>query len=1228
MSETFYRLQTESGLSEPYTLERLRQETSNGVLDAAAECTSDDGQTWVPVGSLAGVAEVQTAVADPTADSDSQATAANVSAASVNDPGVNDSGTTASSSADPSAASDPAEEKEQVSAEDGEESSDSSNASPDSGSTASHSRTRKLKRLVKGSGDSKFAKRRADRTQKKESGQAKATKTLVGAVLAGGRYTIKSMLGKGSMAYVFLVADSRLQTDAVVKVPKPEKFTTEDFRERFKRESQLLVRFSHPHVVKVLDVGEYEKLPYVVMQLLSGGSLADRMQNEADAKGRMTPDSLKSWVREVGRALDFCFRKGMVHRDVKPANILFDDDNNPYVADFGLSKIMYGEHAELNSSETAAGIVLGTPNYISPEVVLGQPYDGRADQYSMAITIYHALTGSPPMQGNSATMTMINQTQKSLPLLSEVRPDVVSRELALAVQKGIEKSPKDRFDSCEDFAEAVLEGLRAPISAVTTPSAAIPTTQDVPPSVKPTQPEPRSSGSQSASGTRSSGSSVSQSAKLRASGSGSAAGPSSQSGTRASSSSASSRRSAQRRVGPSTKSGAVASRRAAETQGAADPDLEWLGMSSDEALPPKAGSSKRSAKSKKPAKTPGVLVMGQEVHPALAISLAVGVFLLAGYVIYFKLTNVPEDDLVAVAPVITAPASPAPTANSDRSNNNNKGKGKGKGQGQKKPNGNSEKNQTAKSKTDAPQTAATAVTETPTPTEPKTPQVKTQEIVSAVAAKYETIPFEPSAGFTMGVSTCPVVISGNKVWDKAAKTVQRELNGTYPLHAQTALSPDGQLFAATAKATDQQDVAVTVWNTQTGEKLFTAAGDSKRFVDVMLLSSTSLMIGDRWSDELLVWDCSNGKRRKSIKVSNVRFKQGNAAISDDGKYVALVAAGQLGVLDASDGKPVAIMYPPDPKVRVKRVPLKASDRPKGSRRPDFQASEPVFAALQSLRFSPDNSELAGLSTFPKARMLSWNGMGDLNVDQAVAAQSSALQEAAFQWFAHRDAWLVAGNILDRSTGRVVLTTRRSSTAGASVHVYDDDHLAGVFASAPAALAIVPIPWDELAAGLQQMQNPETAALGTGTEVSLKVNLNPVLNDASEGVKTVRSSLRAVVSREDVKIEENRPTVFQVRIATSPADKSPIHERQTPLALRGRSLGSNRIPEGDCVVVELIVPEEQQPVWRENLGSLTELGLQKESADKTEKLTALIEELALPYYIPKDQQSLALPAVID
>lgn len=281
---------------------------------------------------------------------------------------------------------------------------------------------------------------------------------MVGSYLAGSRYKLQRLAGEGSMAHVYMAWDDRLSTDVVVKIPKPDRVMDPAFRLRFTQERQLLVKLSHPHIVRILDMGEHEDLPFLVMQYLSGGDLLDQLKKIQEQGKRMPVTCVKQWLREIARALDFVADQGLVHRDVKPSNILFDNHGNAFLSDFGLAKITYGEHVDTDSEMTGAGFVVGTPNYLAPELVFGQQFDGRVDQYALGILIFHLLTGTPPMQGASSAATMVNQTTKVLPLLNRIRKDV-PEGFARAVQKAIQKKPEQRFASSTEFADAVLASL-------------------------------------------------------------------------------------------------------------------------------------------------------------------------------------------------------------------------------------------------------------------------------------------------------------------------------------------------------------------------------------------------------------------------------------------------------------------------------------------------------------------------------------------------------------------------------------------------------------------------------------------------------------------------------------------------------------------------------------------------------------------------------------------------
>ncbi len=281
---------------------------------------------------------------------------------------------------------------------------------------------------------------------------------LVGASLSADRFKVVARIGAGSMAIVYRAFDHSLETEVVVKVPKKAKLADPGLRERFHRESRLLVQLQHPHIVRILDIGLHQNVPYIVMQYLSGGCLSDKMQGATPQQAAMPIVSVRGWLPEVAKALDFAHSRQVIHRDVKPANILFDDHGHAFLSDFGLTRIMHADPDADDAHATAAGMVVGTPNYVAPEIVLGHSYDGRADQYSLALTLYHALIGVPPMQGKSPSATMVNQTRRELPLLNQVRK-TVPEAMALAVARAVSKNPGQRFATCLEFAEAVVDGL-------------------------------------------------------------------------------------------------------------------------------------------------------------------------------------------------------------------------------------------------------------------------------------------------------------------------------------------------------------------------------------------------------------------------------------------------------------------------------------------------------------------------------------------------------------------------------------------------------------------------------------------------------------------------------------------------------------------------------------------------------------------------------------------------
>jgi serine/threonine-protein kinase len=279
--------------------------------------------------------------------------------------------------------------------------------------------------------------------------------TWIGIELANGRYEVLDVLGEGGMGFVFKAFDSHLGTEVVVKTPKRSMLGAAGFATRFAQEIRSLVDLSHPHVVKVIDVGVHDGLPFSVMQYLSGGSLADRRRSGDDGEPLPMPlPEILPWLVDIASSLDFMHGQGYVHRDIKPENILFDAHGNVFLSDFGIAKALIAAEQPQTQRLTSAGLVLGTPEYMAPEVIMGLDYDGRADQYSLAVVVYEMLAGRIPFDGATATALMVQHTTQKPIALASLNLDLPSAARTV-VERALEKKPEHRFPSCREFATAL-----------------------------------------------------------------------------------------------------------------------------------------------------------------------------------------------------------------------------------------------------------------------------------------------------------------------------------------------------------------------------------------------------------------------------------------------------------------------------------------------------------------------------------------------------------------------------------------------------------------------------------------------------------------------------------------------------------------------------------------------------------------------------------------------------
>ena len=274
------------------------------------------------------------------------------------------------------------------------------------------------------------------------------------------RYQIDSLLGAGGMGFVYRAIDTNLDTHVVLKVPKRILLENPVFTERFVREIRALVSLSHPHVVKILDVGKHEDVPFAVMQYLPGGDLNDRRQGNGKSYVPMPVRiAMGDWLRQVAGAIDFVHDRGFVHRDIKPGNILFDTYGNAYLGDFGVAKVVTETQSNNDlDALTGEGLVLGTMDYMAPELAKGGKITSAVDQYALAVTIFEILAGRKPFVGRTKELALVARLTTVAPNIQTVFRDVPEL-MAVVIAKGLSIKPLDRYPNCSQFAEALLAAI-------------------------------------------------------------------------------------------------------------------------------------------------------------------------------------------------------------------------------------------------------------------------------------------------------------------------------------------------------------------------------------------------------------------------------------------------------------------------------------------------------------------------------------------------------------------------------------------------------------------------------------------------------------------------------------------------------------------------------------------------------------------------------------------------
>ncbi len=274
-----------------------------------------------------------------------------------------------------------------------------------------------------------------------------------------GRYKITRILGRGGMAAVFEADDTILRRPIALKVLYAQYVADADLVERFRREAILAARLEHTNIVPIYDVGESDGVVYIAMKLLSGRSLQDTLLIDSS----MSPEQVGEIVRQVASALDYAHGRGVVHRDIKPGNVMLDDNNQVILTDFGIAKSLD------TPGLTSTGVMIGTPDYMAPEQIDSKigPVDARADIYSLAVMAYRMLTGVRPFDGSTTDILLAHLSR--VPEAASLRNPHVPPSIDAVLSAALAKNPAERTKSAGLFARSLNEAIGAPTGVATTP---------------------------------------------------------------------------------------------------------------------------------------------------------------------------------------------------------------------------------------------------------------------------------------------------------------------------------------------------------------------------------------------------------------------------------------------------------------------------------------------------------------------------------------------------------------------------------------------------------------------------------------------------------------------------------------------------------------------------------------------------------------------------------------
>ncbi len=266
------------------------------------------------------------------------------------------------------------------------------------------------------------------------------------------RYEIREELGRGGMATVYRAYDPLFEREVALKILNREMLDDPQVRERFERETKIIAKLEHAAIVPVYDVGRDNNQLFFVMRYMSGGSLTERIQDRALSLSQMA-----HIIQRVAAALDYAHDRGVIHRDLKPGNILFDEYNNAYISDFGIAKLTQAATKLTNSG------IIGTPTHMSPEQARGEGVDGRSDIYSLGVILFEMLSGKTPYDATTPLGMAFKHATYPVPRILNVNPNLPAGVEAV-IEKVMAKERDQRYKTGAEFTDAFTATLPEPFT--------------------------------------------------------------------------------------------------------------------------------------------------------------------------------------------------------------------------------------------------------------------------------------------------------------------------------------------------------------------------------------------------------------------------------------------------------------------------------------------------------------------------------------------------------------------------------------------------------------------------------------------------------------------------------------------------------------------------------------------------------------------------------------------